>query len=444
MRRVDHRPRAELPARPRLVVLVGVAAVWAIAIPVATPAPVRTMQRDPHPGIHHEVWVDADVPARLHLVRLDLTSAELAWYATKESDRGITTSGFAARLATQVAVNGDAFSVTGYTPRGLAIGDSTVWTSTADTDQLTVMHFRRVGERTVAAIVPPEDIVTATALPAGTQGAISGRPLLVRAGTVAASFDCSDPTTLACQRAPRSAVALSADGNVMWLVTVDGWQAGSLGFTAAELAAFLQGQGAHMAMALDGGSSATLVLDAALVNAPSDGLERRIANHLGVKYGALPRGELVGLICETSVFECTRLSGARVTLDDGRVVTTGTDGFYDFQQVTPRLACVTVRKLGYLTKTQCQTVSAGIQTYNSIVLEPGTDPPGDAGPIDAPPIDPMTDGGGGGFTTDAGAELPSPPGCCDSRTGRGRGGVGTIALVALVGWRLRRRRGTNA
>ncbi len=418
------------------------AVVLVLAGSTAAAAPVRTSQTDPHPGIHVEHWMDSAVPARLTLVRVDLTSAEIALYATKESDRGITTSGFAARMGVQVAINGDAFSAADYRPRGLAIGDTTAWTNTADTDLLTLLHLRRVGERTVATIVPPEVIVTPADLPTGTQGAVSGRPLLVRAGTVATSFDCNDPLTLACQRAPRSAVALSADGNTMWLATVDGWQSGSIGMTAAELGAFLDDQGAYMAMALDGGSSSTLVLDGALASAPSDGIERTVANHLGVKYGALPRGELVGLVCQNSVFNCTRIAGAQVTLDDGRTQTTATDGFYDFTNVTPRLACVTVRKSGFLTKKQCQTVSAGIQTYNSVVLEPGMDPPLDAGVPDAAVLDDAGGGGGGGFGTDAGTGGGEPGGCCEAGA-RGSGSL-PIALAVLVGWRLGRRRGTKA
>ena len=48
----------------------------------------------------------------------------------------------------------------------------------------------------------------------------------------------------------------------MWLVMVDGWQASSIGMTADELAAFLLARGAYIAMALDGGSSSALVLEA--------------------------------------------------------------------------------------------------------------------------------------------------------------------------------------
>jgi hypothetical protein len=410
-----------------------------LAASSAAAAPARTAQSDPHPGIHYETWVDAAVPAKLALVRVDLTSAEIAVYATKESDRGITATGFSNRIAAQVAINGDAFAIAGYRPRGLAVGDSTPWTNTADSAQLPLLHLRRVGERTVAVIEPPELVTTPGDLPEGTQGAVSGRPLLVRSGAVESSFDCADPVTLACQRAPRSAVALSGDGNTMWLATVDGWQSGSVGLTAAELGAFLAGRGAAWAIALDGGSSAAMVLDGALVTNPSDGIERTVANHLGVKYGALPRGELVGLICANSVFNCTRLTGATVTLDDGRVITTASDGFYDFQNVTPRLACVVVKKTGYLTKKQCQTVDSGIQTYNSVVLEPGTDPPADASVPDGPRPPDATTTGDGGFSSDGGIPETGPGGgCCDAS-----GGTPPIVLVVLVGW-LVFRRGTRA
>lgn len=409
----------------------------------AVAAPTLTSQSDPHPGIHLERWTDAAIPAKVVLVRIDLTSAEIGVYATKEADKGITTSTFASRLGAQVAINGDAFAALDYTPRGLALGDGTPWTNTADTAALPLLHVRRVGERTSATIVPPEVVVAPADLPEGTQGALGGRPLLVRAGTVATQFDCADPVTLSCQRAPRSAVAVSSDGNTLWLAVVDGWQSASLGMTAAELAQFLAARGAHMAMALDGGSSATLVVDGALANAPSDTVERRVANHLGIRYGALPKGELVGLVCAGSITNCTRLANAVVTLDDARMQTTGTDGFYDFTGVTPRLACVTVKKTGYKTKHQCTTVESSMQNFNSVVLEPGVDPPVDAGVPDAPlPGDdaglPPGDGGTG---ADAGnPETGDGHGCCDA--GREHPPI-AIVLGVVVGWMLRRRRGTN-
>lgn len=426
-------------------VVAGVIAISAIATTTrAAATPVLATSDDPHPGIHHEHWVDAAIPARIDLVTIDLTSAEIAVYATKEADRGLTTSNLAARYGAQVAINGDAFAVAGYVPLGLAMGDSSVWSGTADDASSAVFDFRRVGEATTATIIPPEVIVDPTALPLGTQGVVSGRPLLVRAGQPSASFDCDDPVTVACERAPRSAVGLSADTNTMYLVVVDGWQSGSLGLTAAELASFLQARGANMAIALDGGSSSTLVLDGVVVNSPSDGVQRTVANHLAIQYGSLPYGQLVGLVCEHDIFACAdddslKISGATVILDDGRSQTTGSDAFYDFTNVTPRYACVTVHKAGFLSKTQCQTVESGIQTYNSVALEPGTDPPpADAGAPDAAPVDATLRGAG----PDGGAPLTGMGGgCCDAGDRDApRSWIACVAIFAIATLALRRRR----
>lgn len=425
----------------------AVAAVLLLASS-ASAAPTLTHSSDPYPGIHRETWTDTNPsqPVRIRLMRIDLSSSEIALYATKESDRGLTTSEYAARVGAQVAINGDAFHVNGYVPRGLAMGDSNPWSNTADDARSAVFHLRRVGERTIAGIVPPESIVTPGDLPEGTEAVISGRPLLVRQSQVASDqIDCNDPISIDCQPAPRTAIAISPDGNTLWLAVVDGWQSASHGMTLPDLATFLVQRGAGMAMALDGGSSSTLVLDGAVISAPSDGVERTVANHLAIKYGMLPKGELYGLICKHSVINCAtdtpsrKISGATVTLDDGREIVTDSSGAYDFVGVTPRLACVTVKKAGYTTKTQCKQVIPDTITYNSVALWEGTDPV-DAGVGEDASIgtdasivtDAQTSDGGNGFDGPGG-------GCCDS--GRDRPDTLLLAFVAFF-WL--RRRGTTA
>ncbi len=427
------------------LVVFGSSLAIVAGVRVVSASPQLIDQTAPHPGIQYEEWHDDAIPARIHLVRVDLTSAEIAVYATKEADRGSTASQFGLQLDAQVVVNGDAFAVAGYRPRGLAIGDSAPWTNTADDGTSAVFHFLRVGEHTEAKIETPEATTTPDGLPEGTQGAISGRPLLVRNGAVETQFDCNDPVTVACSRAPRSAAGLSADGNILLLVAVDGWQSGSIGMTAAELAEFMRVRGANAALAFDGGSSSTLVLDGAVANSPSDGVERTVANHLAIKYGALPAGQMVGIICSTDIFTCNqnpqfRLPGAQVTLDDGRVQTVGSDAFYNFTGVTPRRACVTVHLDGYKTKTKCETVESGIQTYNSVSLEEGMDPPdagvpddGGIGPGDAATFDATHPeaGTGPGFNGGGG-------GCCDG----GRDHPPWIVIL-VAGFMLHRRRGTT-
>ncbi|HEY5948537.1 MAG TPA: phosphodiester glycosidase family protein [Kofleriaceae bacterium] len=429
--------------------LAAIAAVLLLASE-ASAGVTLTFSSDPYPGIHRETWSDANPaqPLRIRLLRIDLSSSEIALYATKEADRGLSTSDYAARVGAQLAINGDSFAVNGYVPRGLAMGGSSTWSNTADDARSAVFHLRRVGERTFATI-SGDSVIQPTDLPEGTEGVISGRPLLVRQSLVASDqINCNDPITIDCQLAPRTAIAVTPDGNTLLLAVVDGWQNSSFGITLPDLAEFLRQRGAGMAMALDGGSSSTLVLDGTVINAPSDGVERNVANHLAVKYGMLPKGELYGLICKHSVINCAtdvpsrKISGAAVYLDDSRMQTTDSTGVYDFLSVTPRYACVTVKKLGYLTKTQCRQVESGNLTYNSIALWEGTDSP-DAGVgedggigIDASTAsDAQTSDGGNGYDGPGG-------GCCDS--GRDRPNFGNGALLVLVAFFLTRRRGTTA
>ncbi|HUS32475.1 MAG TPA: phosphodiester glycosidase family protein [Kofleriaceae bacterium] len=419
----------------------------ALVCAFATPAFAgftMTFSGDPHPGMHRETWTDNAIPARIRLVQIDLTSSEIAAYATQESDRGITTTEFATRKNAQLAINGDAFAVNGYVPRGLAMGASNPWSQTADNTQTATFLFRREGERTVADIIPPEAVITPMDLPEGTEGVISGRPLLVRQSAAVTQFDCNDSTSMPCQPAPRTAVAISPDGRTLWIAVVDGWQSGSIGVTCPQLAEFLVARGAGMALALDGGSSSTLYLDGDVISNPSDGVERTVANHLAFKYGQLPKGQMYGLVCKHNVIGCAndpprKISGAQVFLDDTRMQTTDSTGVFDFLGVTPRLACVTVKKTGYQTVKQCRQVVAGEITYNSVALWEGMDPP-DAGVRKDAAVYPDATTAGDAQTSDGGNGYMDPGGgCCES----GGGDRGTVPLLVLVAFFLRRRRGTN-
>ena len=427
----------------------ALAVLFAIAPAVASASPALDDETDPYPGVHHQEWHDSAIPARMHVARIDLSSSEITLFATSEDERGARPSAFAAGKGAQVAVNGDLFAPTGYVPAGLAMGDMQAWSTAEDDDVEGFVRFARVGERTQAAISVPEDVVAVGDLPDGTQGVIGGRPLLVRAGQPESGFDCTDPVAIPCTRAPRTAVALSGDGNTMWLVVVDGWQSGSLGMTAAELAGFLDALGARDALALDGGGSSVLYIagEGGVVSAPSDGAERVVANSLAVRHGALPPGQLVGFVRDSDVFNGPNIAGATVTLDDGRVVVTGSDGFYDFANVSPRYACVTARATGYCTVTQCKQVLGQMTNYNSIAMYPDTDcpvgPPPDAAPIDAAN---GPDGGGGGDGGHGGTGDGGPgggggdPGCCGaSRGSAGSAAVGLAAVALALGRRRRSR-----
>ncbi len=76
---------------------------------------------------------------------------------------------------------------------------------------------------------------------------------------------------------PRTAVGRTAKGELIWLV-VDGRQPHSQGASLPELAQIMLRYDAVDAINLDGGGSSTLVVRDLVINSPSDGSERPVAN----------------------------------------------------------------------------------------------------------------------------------------------------------------------
>ncbi len=110
--------------------------------------------------------------------------------------------------------------------------------------------------------------------------AISGGPRILRDGQI--SIECEQegfPLSFRQTKHPRTAVGLKEDA--LLHVVIDGRQPGySEGMTLDELAEFLLNAGCKDALNLDGGGSSTLLVRGRVVNQPSDGRERPIANAL--------------------------------------------------------------------------------------------------------------------------------------------------------------------
>jgi hypothetical protein len=218
--------------------------------------------------------------------------------------------------------------------------------------------------------------------------------------------------------------------------------------TGAELAEFLDDLGARDALLLDGGGAAALYIGAegGVVSSPSDGVERVVANHLGVRFGALAPGQLVGFVRDSDIFDDTaNLEGALVTLDDGSTDVVGADGLYNFPGVAPRLACATASLAGYTPNTRCHQVLSNEVNYNSIPLYPIGGGPDAGAPVDASGL---PDGAGpgdadGGPTRDAG-NGGGGGGCCAAggpgAVGDGGGISATLFWATLVAAVLARRR----
>jgi exopolysaccharide biosynthesis protein len=88
---------------------------------------------------------------------------------------------------------------------------------------------------------------------------------------------------------------VSRDGQTLLLLVVDGRQAGwSVGATLPELAQLMLDAGAWNAVNLDGGGSTAMwhrepgAAAGRVLNRPSDGHVRPVANHLGVRLSTRP------------------------------------------------------------------------------------------------------------------------------------------------------------
>ncbi len=120
--------------------------------------------------------------------------------------------------------------------------------------------------------------------------AIGGGPQIVRNGALYHDPDQPNPHMLTT-RNPLTAVAITRDGTHALFAVFDGRFADtkkSQGMTPVEAANYMLAHGAYQAMLFDGGGSSELVArlpgqhNVAVINAPSDGHERPVANGLFV------------------------------------------------------------------------------------------------------------------------------------------------------------------
>jgi Phosphodiester glycosidase/Bacterial Ig-like domain (group 2) len=130
----------------------------------------------------------------------------------------------------------------------------------------------------------------------GVREAIGGRERIVRDG---ATYISPHPAK-ADELHPRTALGITAAGDIV-MATVDGRESGySTGVDLAELAQLMLSRGVVQALNMDGGGSTTMAVrlpgdvEVSVVNRPSDGRERPLANSLVVVSSA-PTGPLATL-----------------------------------------------------------------------------------------------------------------------------------------------------
>jgi hypothetical protein len=223
-------------------------------------------------------------PMRVHAIRVHLKEPGIEFLVTPSNGEqpldtnGVWTSTFLKTYECQVAINASPFSPVvqkEQTPMdilGLSISRGDRY-SPANTSYGALLIDR--GNKAWIATPPTK--------PNDAYNAVGGFRLLLKNGQNVAANDV---------RHPRTAVGISRNGQLLYLVVIDGRQKGySEGASTAETAEWMRSFGSQDALNLDGGGSTAMVISdgldgAKILNRPIHsgipGTERVVANHLGI------------------------------------------------------------------------------------------------------------------------------------------------------------------
>jgi exopolysaccharide biosynthesis protein len=122
--------------------------------------------------------------------------------------------------------------------------------------------------------------------------AVSGGPVLLTNGRRSDQLSAMLTDSFSTTMHPRSAVGVTKDGKVL-IVAVDGRQTFSRGISLPDLADVMKSLGAVDALNLDGGGSTCLSVMGMVINSPSDGQVRQVADSLLVFDDNAPKPWLV-------------------------------------------------------------------------------------------------------------------------------------------------------
>ena len=232
------------------------------------------------PAIAHIVTIDLSVPGVKVLVTPPQAIGE-------NNTRAQTTSQFLQKFKLQLAINANYFypfrekTPWDYYPHN---GDITYSIGQAISNG---KRYSKANAKWGVLCISPNNraqILASGNCPKNTLQAVAGKDVFIDNGKPVKSDSEPDKPY------PRVAVAINKQGNILWLIAVDGKQPlYSEGATIAELTQIVQGLGAYTALNLDGGGSTTLVMSKnnkpKLLNAPIHTKlpmrERPVANQLG-------------------------------------------------------------------------------------------------------------------------------------------------------------------
>jgi hypothetical protein len=246
----------------------------------ATPAPARDRWLAPVRAVrvlHRTTHHPDGAPLVLHAAYIDLCDPAVAFRVTAPEEARQPVSRWARRAGVAVAINGDFFDGHPSRPLGPTRGRGVWWpprpvfyygalVAMGDGLPVRIEDIPEEGGAGIAGVGPEFTEVLASQEHVVSRGQVRLSRFVNHGG-----------------RNPRSGLGLSADGHTLILVAIDGRRGGSAGATTPELARALIELGAYEGVRLDGGGSSSLfVRGVGVVNTPSDGFERAVANHLGI------------------------------------------------------------------------------------------------------------------------------------------------------------------
>ncbi len=221
----------------------------------------------------------------LEIAATDKTIAVETVLAGPDGSFGLApVSDLVARSGAIAGVNG-VFHASDGTPLGLIITDGRL--RSLPIMSRTAMGITQDGRILMDSVsIDAEGNLVPDWLEQGVVYAVGGGPRLVEDGKVnVTSLQEQFKADVATGRAPRTAVGVTFDDKLL-LVAVTGRQAYySIGVTLEELADIMVELGAKDAMNLDGGGSSTMVVRDFVMNTPSDGRERKVADAILVFSG---------------------------------------------------------------------------------------------------------------------------------------------------------------
>jgi len=265
------RPLHPQPPVPRLAAIVTLSTLFLGLAPASAEGQRRRpvehfdVWSAPNPGIRY-LHRTTTLPCSIHALVADLRVEGVRVETTPHAGRWRAVGDFARDGRYAAAVNGG-FWGTFARAQGVTAGGGERWPDGDDDEEHGFFAVTRGGRAWISA---PEELWEE--IPDSRLAhAVSGRPMLVRDGTV--DREGLEALEWARRRHPRTAVGISRDGRKVVLVVADGRQAASRGMTLFEVAELMVELGAHSAINLDGGGSSALFVErlGGVVSAPSGG-----------------------------------------------------------------------------------------------------------------------------------------------------------------------------